>query len=529
MNAPRSVRRFALSLAPLAGLALAAAPVGVGLMLASPASAQLTPVEPYSVVVTDDAVNLRCGAGTVWYPVAQLTRGDVLRVDGTEFGWLRVSYPPGAPALVKSNEATLDEPRGVVKLTKRTKLLAANLQGGVTESWRALLDNELAAGTELQSLGAVKDSGGAVTGFRVVAPDGSRGFVSERFVRKATDADLAAVKSAPTPAVTPAAKPTPKEPAKPTTVAAAPPQTTPPGAQTPPTGAQPSGQPGAAQPVSQPVAQPSTPLTQPPPSQPAPGATPGTNPSTTPTTTPGAAPTGAAPEQPAAQPVAPPPAPKPVDRRVAELDALNAKYEAIKKVPVENAEIEPLIAEYQRLHASLGDSPQNSTRRAVVNGTIDLLNARLDLKKARLAAAQAVADADKDWKAVAERKAALDAKPRYTVVGRLSASTVYDGDRLPLMFRILSVEGFPGRTLAYVTPAPGVDVAGRVGLLVGVMGEGNVDGSLGVPVLRPTRIDPLTPTGAPLAPAPAAAPAPSSTGSPPPATTTTTTAVPAPQ
>lgn len=522
MNAPRSVRRFALSLAPLAGLVLAAAPVGVGLLLASPASAQLTPVEPYSVVVTDDAVNLRCGAGTVWYPVAQLTRGDVLRVDGTEFGWLRVSYPPGAPALVKSNEATLDEPRGVVKLTKRTKLLAANLQGGVTESWRALLDNELAAGTELQSLGAVKDSGGAVTGFRVVAPDGSRGFVSERFVRKATDADLAAVKNAPTPAVTPAAKPTPKEPAKPTTLAAAPPQTA-------PAGVQPSGQPGAAQPVSQPVAQPSTPPTQPPPSQPAPGATPGTTPGTTPGAAPGAAPTGATPEQPAAQPVAPPPAPKPVDRRVAELDALNAKYEAIKKVPVENAEIEPLIAEYQRLHASLGDSPQNSTRRAVVNGTIDLLNARLDLKKARLAAAQAVADADKDWKAVAERKAALDAKPRYTVVGRLSASTVYDGDRLPLMFRILSVEGFPGRTLAYITPAPGVDVAGRVGLLVGVMGEGNVDGSLGVPVLRPTRIDPLTPTGAPLAPAPAAAPAPSSTGSPPPATTTTTTAVPAPQ
>lgn len=510
MNVSRFRPRLALALAPFAGLALGGAPGVAMLALSAPAAAQLTPVEPYNVVVTDDSVNLRCGAGTVWYPVAQLTKGDILRVDGTEFGWFRVAYPPGAPALVKAADATLDEARGVVKLTKRTKLWAANMQGGVTESWRGLLDNELPTGTELQSLGAVKDASGSVAGYRVVAPEGARGFISERFVRKATDTDMAAAKGvavAP-PTVQPAAKPTPKE--APKTVAAAPPQTQ-------PVNNQPTTQ-AQTPPQAQPQAQPQTqPQAQPPATQPA-GTTP---PATQPAADPAAQPAAKPAEAPATQPVAPPPAPKPVDRRVAEFDALNAKYEAIKKVPVENAEIEPLIAEYQRLLTSLGDSSQNSTRRAVVKGTIDLLDARLDLKKAKLAAAQAAADADKNWQAVAERKAALDAKPRYTVVGRLSASTVYDGDRLPLMFRVTSVEGFPGRTLAYVTPAPGVDVNGRVGALVGIIGEGNVDAALGVPVLRPTRVDPLSPTGAPVNPAPAS-PAGASTT---PASTTTTNAV----
>ncbi len=501
MNAPRSLPRLALALAPAAGLALAVAPCAALLALASPASAQLTPVEPYHVVVTDDSVNLRCGAGTVWYPVAQLTKGDILRVDGTEFGWFRVAYPSGAPALVKSADATLDEARGVVKLTKRTKLWAANMQGGVTESWRGLLDNELPTGAELQSLGVVKDAAGVVTGYRVVAPEGARGFISERFVRKATEAEMAAAKGvAAAPMIQPAAKPTPKEAPK-TTVASAPPQT----------------QPVANQPTTQAQTPPQTqPQTPPPAGQPAGASQPASDPAAQPAPTPA--------ETPATQPVAAPPAPAPkaVDRRVAEFDALNAKYEAIKKVPVENAEIEPLIAEYQRLLTSLGDNAQNSTRRAVVKGTLDLLEARLDLKKAKLAAAQAAVDADKNWQAVAERKAALDAKPRYTVVGRLSASTVYDGDRLPLMFRVTSVEGFPGRTLAYVTPAPGVDVNGRVGALVGIIGEGNVDAALGVPVLRPTRIDPLSSPGAPVTPA--AQPSPTG-AAPAPASPTTTNAV----
>ena len=123
-----------------------------------------------------------------------------------------------------------------------------------------------------------------------------------------------------------------------------------------------------------------------------------------------------------------------------------------------------------------------------------------------------------------ERNAALAAKPRYTVVGRLSASTVYDGSRLPLMYRVLSVEGFPGRTVAYVLPGSGVDVAGKIGQLVGIIGEGSTDASLGVPVLRPTRVDALsgaggtgsaTPSGVqPLSPVPSPAGQPGQPGQP---------------
>lgn len=462
MNTTRLTRRLAtlalpsvLSIGASLGLALAAAPGAL---------AQVTAVEPYHVVVSEDAVMLRCGAGPAWYPVAQLAKGDVLRVDGVEYGWLRVGYPPGAGALVKAADAKLDEAKGVVTLTKRTKLWASNLEGGVGASWSALLDSELAAGTALQSLGAVKDASGVAAGFRVVAPDGARGYVSERLVRKANESEVAAALGK-------------QSRLAPTTTARAP-SSSPEGPAASPATAlgdaynQPQNQPQQAQPQQTQAAAPA-----------------------------GAAPGAVAPEHVPAQPAAEPTQPRAADRRVAEFEALNKKYEEIKKTPVEQAELEPLIAEYQRYLASIPEGPNYASRRAVTQGTIDLLSARLEIKNNRVAAAAALQDAEKGWATVGDKKAALDAKPRYTVVGRLSGSTVYDGDRLPLMFRVLSVEGYPGRTLAYITPAPGVDVAGRVGQLVGVMGEGNTDASLGVPVLKPNRVDPLaTASGEPKAP-----------------------------
>lgn len=523
----------------LAGAAMAlAAPLALPVMLGVPggaACAQVSPVEPYMVVVTSDNVNLRCGAGAPWYPVGQVKTGDVLKVDGHDAtGWVRVAYLPGMPALVGANEARVDEAAKSVTLTTRSRLRAFNPAGAASESWRPLLDEDLPADTVLNLLEVMRTPQGGVEAFKVVAPSSARAYVSEKFVRRATTEEMNSPTG--TPAMKTMAAPTPV-PAQPQGQPAASGNAAPkdtggkpvvdaggaglprgepnqPAVQTPPTSTGVPSQPGSG---AQPGASAPT-GAQPAQAQPAPAA---------PTTTMGTPPaTGAAPAQgegagvrPAEPKVARPergPAPAPQATAADRLAALNASFEKVKKTPIEEAEVGPLIAEYQRLLNETPATGENSRRRAFIQAKIDLLQIRADMQKGLQDVKNVESTAALGAAQIQEKNAALAAKPRYTVVGRLSASTVYDGSRLPLMYRVLSVEGFPGRTVAYVLPGSGVDVAGKIGQLVGIIGEGSTDASLGVPVLRVTRVDALsgaggtgsaTPSGVqPLAPVPAGQP-----------------------
>jgi len=77
------------------------------------------------------------------------------------------------------------------------------------------------------------------------------------------------------------------------------------------------------------------------------------------------------------------------------------------------------------------------------------------------------------------------------VVGRLTASVVYDGKRLPLLYRVQSIDEDSGRTLAYVVPAKGVDLSGSLGSIVGVAGVAHVDASSRLNIVTPQRVDKL--------------------------------------
>src|SRR5690606_7330669 len=69
----------------------------------------------------------------------------------------------------------------------------------------------------------------------------------------------------------------------------------------------------------------------------------------------------------------------------------------------------------------------------------------------------------------------LDSLRQYTVVGRLVASSVYDGRTLPLMYRVLSPEPTSTRTLAYVAPDATASLIDKLGKLVGVVGDSRFD------------------------------------------------------
>ncbi len=94
--------------------------------------------------------------------------------------------------------------------------------------------------------------------------------------------------------------------------------------------------------------------------------------------------------------------------------------------------------------------------------------------------------------AIRETRRVLEARADYAAVGRLNASAVYDGRRLPRLFRLQ--ETGEGPTLAYLMPSAGIDLATMTGRLVGVAGTVRYDEGLRVNLITPVRIDLLAET-----------------------------------
>jgi hypothetical protein len=444
--------------------------------------AQSTDVDPYYVVVKESNVNLRCGAGLVWYPVGKLNQNQVLRVDGHEFGWLRVGYPSGAAAIVRANDAEYDPTSSTVTLIRESKLQASNIEGGASESWRQLLDASLPADTVLQHLETLRSTSGEITAYRVVAPGGARGFVSETLVRMANENEVQAFLAMPRTAPAPVIASNPNIEIAPlqevvaeavvettdteivdaslanenneamgfeedaffddeieeTTV-----ETTVVNRFPPPAADAPVQERPAPTIVSQPISA-------------------GGQSSTTPT----------------------PPAQTPV----ASYPELNRTFEEVMRQPTEGAEYAPLINEFQRLIETLPDEPGSDSMRAAVNGRIAALRLRADLQESMQRMNEALATADVESVRVQESAQTLDANPVYRFVGRLSSSMVYNGQRLPLLFRVQAVDS--GRTIAYLTPSPELDLAAKLNTVVGVVvAQSRDDSTLGLPLIDAKRVD----------------------------------------
>lgn len=172
---------------------------------------------------------------------------------------------------------------------------------------------------------------------------------------------------------------------------------------------------------------------------------------------------------------------------------LESAFVALSKEPIEDAEIAPLIAEFGRLRSTLTNAEADKDQLLRIDQRLDLLDVRLSFQK-NLRALNAVSEqANADAETMRLRLAELDKSRAYSLVGRLSASAIYDGQRLPFMYRLQSVEGGAGRTIAYIMPNKDLDLNGKLGSIVGVEGESNVDAALNLRIVTPTRVDLLTP------------------------------------
>ena len=409
----------------------------------SPAAAQDV---PYIGVVKQNQTDVRAGAADRFYRVGELNSGQLVQVNEVIVGWYKIVPPQGIHSYISKAfvDAKGDGSAGVVN-TDRSKVYAADVNGPAG-SYRIQAILNKGDGVQI-----VAEQG---SHYKIVAPPNAYVYLPPGSVRRALAMEIAADQ--------------PEQPAEPEV----------------------SEQPAEPEPVKEPAPEPA-PAPEPEPIVAAP-----------------AEPVGAVPEIPAepepvvetSKPVQPePPAvdqAEPEDSSVKDLKEmlndssaepvevlplaeLEAQVQAMRKLPLEDQPLGEMIAKYEALQAAGGLSQTQAyrvaSRLASLRHDVEIAQGLIEIAKAR------------------EPEPAAGTQPveavSYDAVGRLLASSVYDGKTLPRMYRL--ADPATGRALAYIRPGGSVDTTRLLGRLVGVQGEQSYDPALKLKVIAVKRIDAL--------------------------------------
>ncbi|MEM7227492.1 MAG: SH3 domain-containing protein [Planctomycetota bacterium] len=174
------------------------------------------------------------------------------------------------------------------------------------------------------------------------------------------------------------------------------------------------------------------------------------------------------------------------------VDDLEQRFELLQDEPIESAELAPL----RSLYLSLVDREgSDSSVGRYSKARAEQLRIWGDLQQRRQELRQLRAQFESTSEDAATIRMLASREGEYAAVGRLTASTIYDGVALPRLLRLQ--DPTTGRTVAYVRPdaSEGVDLFSLVGQLIGVAGEKQYDGGLRLNLVRPSRIDVLSPAG----------------------------------
>ncbi len=439
----------------------------------APAQAQTEEFKPFWVVLERDT-ELRCGDSPSWYTVANLKRGQLLKVNGESFDWYRVEYPKGTRVWIVAREAQIIENGTRIETTRAAQPRAISASSPTTESSyrRVSLDTIIQPGTKFRYIGPINNNAGQADGYIIPAPEGSSGFVIAAATRRATETEVREFLAkrdgeAEQPAGNQAEqnKPAPEVPAN-----------------------DPATDPG----TETETAQPQQPQNQTPPANDPPAQPQGTDASTDPAgESTGELEMGS--DESAIENAEDTQNLSPLEVVVQRSTQLDEAYAAVASQEVADAEIQPLIEEYRQLIVLATETDLAADVRRYAQARIDLLTIRLELQQAmqELAAIRSATDeAAQDFDALDEN---LAGRRDYIVVGRLVPSAIYNGKRLPLMYRLQSVDGGSGRTLAYVTPNEDIAIDSMLNSIVGVAGRVRPRENSGVRIIEPTIIDVLRP------------------------------------
>lgn len=166
---------------------------------------------------------------------------------------------------------------------------------------------------------------------------------------------------------------------------------------------------------------------------------------------------------------------------------IDAVWQRVAKEPVETAELEQLR---ERFLALSEDSSTPRSESIAATRRAEQIAVRIDVQKGLLEIAALRQKANASVDGVANLELAMKTRQPWDAVGRLNASSVYNGERLPLLYR-LQDQG-TGQTIAYILPTPEFDLPSMLGLLIGVKGPMRYDESLRLNTITPTQIGPLS-------------------------------------
>jgi hypothetical protein len=157
------------------------------------------------------------------------------------------------------------------------------------------------------------------------------------------------------------------------------------------------------------------------------------------------------------------------------LAALEQRFAQISARPLaEQDNLAGLLADYRDLAGREGLSDE---QQVVINTRVELLQGRLQLQ-------QAMAQLEQQKQQLEERRAQRPIS--YDAVGTLMASSLYNGQRLPLLYRM--VDPMSGLTVGYVEPASTLRLVDVLGKTVGVVGETRYDPTLRLKIIRPKQV-----------------------------------------
>jgi hypothetical protein len=425
---------------------------------------------PYETTLAEDGVLVRASpSAESGYPFGRLMKGTKVRVVEEQVGWLRVTtFGPAFEGWFGYVQATpevkLSDDGKTIRLSGRSQLLAPNADAAwnPVNSWKAACT--LASGDELAVLDTVKSD--RDTFYKVSLIDRATGWIAATAVATGTTpAPTAPTTPAPAPAPTTDPAPATEQPAAPTaTEEAVDPDT------------------GEVR-VSKPEAAPSE-------SNDANNEYANTDDATKATDA-NAAGEPVAKTQDEARAVA-------VEQvKRVKFSDVDAVWKRVAKEPVETAELEQLRDRFLAL-AEDAKTPRSEARAA--SSRAEQVAIRIDVQKSLLDIAALRQKSNAKIDGVADLTKAMMLRQPYSAVGRLNASTVYNGERLPLLYRLQ--EQVTGQTIAYLLPGPGYDLASMLGLLVGVKGDIRYDESLRLNTITPSGIDILNTGATGAAPAP---------------------------
>ncbi|MBX3355623.1 MAG: hypothetical protein KF724_07990 [Phycisphaeraceae bacterium] len=486
MSQTRRIRMIAVAFAFALGV------VGVhssAIAQGAPARGTASPSEaPYSAAVNANNVFVRSSPSvSSSYPFHRLSSGDIVEVLEESYGWARVrcSGPAFAEAfgfVTADRRVELTDDGSTLRVTARTELKAPNInsRSGPDSSWKPVA--RLSPGETLRVLGTVE--GDRDRAYKVALTPAAEGFVNLNYLRRASAAEVEAYRTGASARTQPAAATGTRASDAPERNASAPRRGEGAGAasiaEERRITSRPRGQAAAATDDAPAIGEIESDLVEERVAVQRPDGTEAIDvvaESTEVVTT-----RRAATPEPA---LSPREAESLAHRR--EFEDLESIWETVKNQPLESAEISVLRSRY----ADLQTRPNVPAEvRAMAKARTEQLGLRLEIQERMYTLERLRAQRTQDLDRIRAISLAMEARSDYDAVGVLNASTIFDGTRLPALYRLQ--DPAVGQTVAYVAPRSDFQLATMLGVLVGIRGERRYDPALRVTVIEPRTVDILT-------------------------------------